>query len=224
MRGYHGRVATEGASPAATDDLIEAGATALDRVVFFSDAVMAIAITLLAFDLRLPDVSNMNDARFLQLLADLAPRYFAFALGFAVIGIYWFAHHRMFRFIVRWTNGLLAANLLFLFFVVQMPFLTSVLGASGNVPLPTALYAVGLAAIGFSVAGMWTYAIRRGLLSPAVDHHYARFLQLRLLIPPVVFALSVPIAFIAPILAQLVWTAVYFGQLWLSRRTPAAHA
>ena len=202
--------------------MIDRGELPLERVIFFSDAVMAIAITLLTIDLRLPDATNLTNAQFVDLLAGLAPRYFAFALSFAVIGVYWFAHHRMFRFIVRWTNGLLLLNMVFLFFVVQLPFLASVLGAHGDLAGPTALYALGLAALGFTSAGLWAYAARRGLIADEADPKFVRLTELRQLAAPLVFTLSIPLAFVAPALAQLAWTVVYFGQLLLARHFAAA--
>ena len=62
---------------------------ALERVIFFSDAVFAIAITLLVIDLRLPDLGNdTTEAQLESALGAVAPRVFAYALSFAVIGVY----------------------------------------------------------------------------------------------------------------------------------------
>jgi TMEM175 potassium channel family protein len=190
----------------------------LERIVVFSDAVMAIAITLLALDLRLPDGADLSGGDFAKVLADLAPHYWAFVLSFAVIGAYWFGHHRIFRFVVGWTPGLLFVNLLFLFFVVQLPFLTSVLGAGGTQWAPTALYAFGLAAMGLSMAAIWAHASRQRLLVPDVDRRFVRALQLRLLMVPLIFIATVPLAFVSPGLAQISWTVLYVVQLRISRR------
>jgi len=175
----------------------------------------------LAIDLRLPDVANADTDTFLKLLADAVPRYSSFAISFAVISVYWIAHHRMFRFVVRWNGGLLAVNLLFLFFVVQLPLLASILGSYGALPVATALYAIGLAAMGFASAGLWVYAMRRRLLSPNLSPAFERYVLSRALAVASVFVISIPLAFISPLLAELSWLAVS-AALVLLRRTFAA--
>jgi uncharacterized membrane protein len=196
---------------------------ALERIVFFSDAVMAIAITLLAIDLRLPDVAGATNEEFLNLLANLAPHYFSFAVSFAVIAVYWIAHHRMFRFIVRWNGGLLGLNLLFLFFVVQLPLLAAILGQYGNLSSATALYATGLAAMGFASAGLWVYATRAGLLVSNLTPEFERYVLSRALAIAATFVISIPIAFVSPLLAELSWIAVSLTMLLVRRAfTPPA--
>ena len=198
----------------------ESDSRAIDRIVFFSDAVIAIAITLLAFGLHVPDISGATDASFLDALGAQLPSYSAFCLSFVVIGIYWMSHNRAFRFIVRWDYGLLAVNLLFLFFVVQLPFLTTILGAYGNLPSAAGVYAIGLAAIGFSTCILWSYAVRRQLVSDTVTPALARHLLLRWFVVPVIFLVSVPLAFVAPVLAQATWLLVLVIQVPLARYLP----
>jgi uncharacterized membrane protein len=182
---------------------------ALERIVFFSDAVMAIAITLLAIDLRIPDIPGATDSDFLRLLGDLAPRYLSFLISFVVIAVYWHAHHRMFRFVVRWGGGLIAANLLFLFFVVQLPLLASIQGTYGNLSTATALYATGLTLMGLASAAMWLYASRRGLLRDDLNPAYERYVSIRSLLFAAIFAVSIVLALIAPLLAELTWFGVW---------------
>jgi uncharacterized membrane protein len=192
---------------------------ALERIVFFSDAVMAIAITLLAFDLRLPSATVVDNESLLRELAALGPRYFSFAVSFAVIAVYWTAHHRIFRHVVQFDGGLLVINLAFLFFVVQLPFLAAILGAHGQLPVATAVYAAGLFAMGLTSTLLWTYATRRGLTDTAQAPDIADF-QRRSLAIALVFAASIPLAFVAWGLAQLAWTAtliVFVVQRWFRR-------
>lgn len=190
---------------------------ALERIVFFSDAVMAIAITLLALDLRLPDTTVADNDALMKMLAELTPRYFAFVISFAVIGVYWVAHHRMFRFVIRWDRGLVTRNLLFLFFVVQLPFVSSMLGVYGRAPLATAIYAVLLSLMGFASFALWMYAVRHGLVADDVPRSYASYIALRALAVALVFLLSVPLAFISPLLAEASWIVVS-GVLLIFRR------
>src|SRR5512143_3862197 len=83
----------------------------LERIVFFSDAVMAIAITLLALDLRLPVVDAAVAGQVLPAqLAALQPRFMTFCISFIVIGIYWISHHRYFGYIRRYDTRLILLN------------------------------------------------------------------------------------------------------------------
>jgi uncharacterized membrane protein len=196
----------------------------LERLVFFSDAVFAIAITLLALDLRLPDVPGLTNESFLRLLEDLGVRYFAFFISFAVIGRYWWAHHTMFRLIATADSGLAFLDLVFLFFIVQVPLLSSILGQHGDLALPTIVYAVGTAAIGLAAASMWIYAARRGLLVAGVPAATVTAVTIRMLAVPALFLLSIPIALFSPTLATVSWLSIGFIPRLLARQVTARRA
>src|SRR5688572_2585814 len=83
----------------------------LDRIVFFSDAVIAIAITLLALDIRLPELDEPNGAALRDALWDLRPNYLSYLISFFVIGMYWQVHHRIFREVRRYDERLVWLNL-----------------------------------------------------------------------------------------------------------------
>lgn len=195
---------------------------ALDRLVFFSDGVIAIAITLLALDLRLPESHGIANRELAAMLLAMLPRYIAFALSFVVIGAYWRAHHAMFRFIHRFDAALLVRNLIFLFFVVQLPFLTSVLGAHGDLFTAIALYGAGMACMGLSSVWIWSYAASHGMVA-GVTPLQVRDFTWRALVVPIVFLLSIPIAFARPQAAALSWFAIIPVQ-WLLRRRERAHS
>ena len=87
----------------------------LERLVFFSDAVFAIAITLLALDIRLPiEAVHLSDLQLFNSLVDIWPKYLSFLISFLVIGNFWIAHHRRYRYISRYDTRLLLLNLLVL--------------------------------------------------------------------------------------------------------------
>lgn len=194
---------------------------ALDRLVFFSDGVIAIAITLLALDLRIPDTRGISNHDLVAMLGQLLPRYIAFAISFIVIGAYWRAHHRMFRFIHRFDSTLLSRNMVFLFFVVQLPFLTSVLGTHGDLFAAVALYAAGMACMGVSSMWIWRCATAHHLTA-GVNPHQATYIARRALVVPIVFLLSIPVAFVRPQFAALSWFAIIPVQ-WMLLRSLRAH-
>src|SRR4051812_4959064 len=91
---------------------------ALERLVFFSDAVFAIAITLLALDIRLPiSAAQLTDRELLQHLLALGPQYFSFVVSFLMIGSFWSAHNRQFCFIRRYDRIFVLLNLLLLLLI-----------------------------------------------------------------------------------------------------------
>jgi uncharacterized membrane protein len=121
------------------------GAVGYERIVAFSDGVFAIAITLLVLGIDVPSVpgSRLGDA-----IRALGPSVLSYFIGFAMIGLFWLGHHRLFNavrdFIVR-------MNIVYLSLVSLMPFTTGLLGNYGSEPLAVAIYAANVA--GASLAG-----------------------------------------------------------------------
>jgi uncharacterized membrane protein len=105
------------------------GDLALDRLVFFSDAVFAIAVTLLVLDIRVPSLPReVSVADSWAAFADLTPSFFAFALSFLVIGRFWMGHHERFRSLRHFDQRLMWPNMLYLMAIAFMPFATAFLG------------------------------------------------------------------------------------------------
>jgi len=194
-------------------------ALGLERLVFFSDAVFAIAITLLVLDLKVPALPGDASARAIgdALVAD-APSFFAFALSFAVIGLYWLAHWRKFQLIVRANQTLLVINLALLGSVVFIPFPTSLIAQFGE-SLTTAVYAISLTVTGLLGSAMLWYAWRAGLVDPRVSALVVRHYTVRGLVVPGVFLASlVVLAALGPMAGQASWIAIPFAQAAVSRR------
>jgi uncharacterized membrane protein len=186
------------------------GGIVLERVIFFSDAVFAIAITLLVLDVRLPDAGN-TDAGFVDALRTVAPSLAAFALSFAVIAAFWIGHMRTFRAIIRTTPALVALNIVFLAFIALLPFPTAALARDGNLRSAAVLYAVyGLVTASLSTL-LWFYAASIGkLLSPLITPKQARFVTLRAAAVPIGFAISIPVALVVgPYAAEAVWILTF---------------
>ncbi|MGZ4689323.1 MAG: TMEM175 family protein [Acidimicrobiia bacterium] len=177
----------------------------VDRVVAFSDGVFAIAITLLILSI---DVPNVSDKHLGKALEDLLPQLFTYALSFLVVGMYWMAHHRTFRSLARVNRTLLWINLLLLGFVALLPFPTEIMGKYGNTTLGTVIYASSLVAVGSISVLLWWYINHAGLNAP-ISPAFVRLGTFRAAIPPAVFAVSIPIAFINPTLAKYTWIAIW---------------
>jgi uncharacterized membrane protein len=138
---------------------------ALERLVFFSDAVFAIAITLLVIELPVPHLPRTaTDAEFLNALARLVPNIVGYSIGFGVIGAFWAGHHRSFMLARHYDESLLVPNLILLGLVAFMPFVTALVSAHMGMRVPTTLYCVTMLAV--SVANIWV--VRRATSPPVV--------------------------------------------------------
>lgn len=177
----------------------------LDRVGAFSDGVFAVAITLLVLNIEVPTVA---DDRLGSALDDLLPSLQAYFIAFAVIGAFWYGHHVAWSRFRATTRRLVWANLLLLSLIALMPFTTAVLGEF-DVPLAIAIYAgnVGLAALADSLVD-WI-AWRDGL-TEGVDPEAAKITMTAGWIRTAVFFLSIPLAWLSPLLAQLSWLMLFF--------------
>ena len=104
-----------------------------ERLVFFSDGVIAIAITLLVLDIRLPELPAQADSAALAAaLLEIVPKIAAYALSFLVVGELWYVHHMRFTYINRCDARLIWLNLLFLMTIGFVPFASSVLSEHPN--------------------------------------------------------------------------------------------
>jgi uncharacterized membrane protein len=180
--------------------------------------VFAIAITLLALDIRLPDGGELfSDAQLGAALLGMWHKYLAYAISFFVIGTLWIGHHRKFRFIKRYDSRLLMLNLLMLMVIAFVPFPSSILSEYSN-RTATVFYAMIMALAALLGAAIWWYAARRNRF---IDPHLDAKLRQRQLISPLAtaaaFLLSIGIAFLNPDVAKLSWALIAFVSLYLIR-------
>jgi uncharacterized membrane protein len=202
--------------PAHLDPLSRAGHLEYDRVLFFSDAIFAIAITLLVLEIKVPGYEN-DPAK--EIHAAL-PNILSFGISFVVIGLFWIGHHSISRYIAAFDRGLMSINLVFLGIIAFMPYPTGLLREGGSGPKPwaaTVFYAGCIAAAGLAELAIWLYASRKDLLKPEVPPVLRRQVTLRLLIAPVVFLLSIPVAFYSANLATYCWLLIVVANSLLSR-------
>jgi uncharacterized membrane protein len=189
-------------------------------VVFFSDAVFAIAATLLVVNLRVPPVTGpYGGAAVARALRQEIPRIATWVLSFYVIGTYWLGHHGMFRWIGALDRRMIRLNLLFLAVIAFLPFPTEVLSIYGDTVPALVLYAASMGLIGAVQVGMWFYAVARRLAVPGVGRPLALAYGASIARAPVLFVASIPLALVAgPSVAERSWALVIVTGPLLRRR------
>lgn len=192
-----------------------------DRLANFSDAVFAIAATLLVLsidfpkNLRAPDL----DSKIWQEYRDVLPQVLAYALSFFVIGRYWLAHHRLFKLVRRIDGRFIALNLVMLGFVALLPFPTEVFGNYATDRPAFIVYAAGVAATGMASTAVWWYATGGNrLIDASTPPQAVLHARLRGLSIPAVFLLSIPISFASVAAAQASWALLVPLRTFFTRR------
>lgn len=201
---------TDDSPPESAGTAGEAELIAAERLIFFSDAVVAIAITLLALGLPLPKGSG--DAAVWHSLRSLTNAYLAFLISFAVVGAHWRLHHRLYRYVARLDPRLISINMLWLLMIIVTPYVTRILEGPDAFGVRFSLYAT------IQVITMVTFVLMRrhirshDLLRPGAAGKIVAAADISFLAVAAAFAISIPIAFASGSqLTYLIWVAAAFG-------------
>lgn len=175
----------------------------LERLILFSDAVFAIAITLLVIDIKVPVLTDgeHNDYTILQKLAEQAPKFIGFLVSFLLIGQYWVVHHRLFGYVISFTGRLVWLNIFFLLFIALMPFSTALYSeyVLDNMRVPVIFYSGNIIAIGLLNFTMWRYVGNPAhKLSENLPPELVRFFSWRAMAVPALFLLFSVVYFFSP--------------------------
>jgi uncharacterized membrane protein len=190
----------------------------LERLVFFSDAVFAISITLLVLDIRLPTADGtITDSQLLPALFGMWHKFMAYLLSFLVIGVFWMGHHRRFQFIKRYDSTLLFLNLLMLMGIAFLPFPSSIISVY---PYRTAtiFYALTLMLTSVFSLAIWWYASRHNrLIDSNLDAKQRRRQFINQIATFIIFLFSIGIAFLDANLARFFWLLIFPVSLYVNR-------
>jgi uncharacterized membrane protein len=183
----------------------EENETEFGRIVAFSDGVFSIAITLLVLNLGID--RGLTEGQIDDALWNQRDVFFAYAISFAVIGRFWLVHHRFFGEVHSFDGRLIGLNLLYLGWIVLIPFSSELLGEYGGMTTAVVFYSVNLAVVVLLGLLMGADARHRRLMK--VDDRTHRENQIRSAYIAGIFLLSVPVAFLAPELAPYLWLVLF---------------
>ena len=176
-----------------------------NRLEAFSDGVLAIIITIMVLELKVPHATELAE------LKPLLPVFLSYVLSFMYVGIYWNNHHHLFQATKHVSGGILWANLHLLFWLSLFPFTTGWMGENHLAPTPAAIYGfvLLLAAIAYYIL-QHTIVVQQGrdsLLASAIGRDWKGKLS------PALYLIAIPLAFVSPWIASGLY--VFVALLWL---------
>jgi uncharacterized membrane protein len=175
------------------------------RLEAFSDGVLAIIITIMVLELKVPHAAELSA------LKPVLPVLLSYVLSFIYLGIYWNNHHHLFQATEEVSGGILWANLHLLFWLSLFPFTTAWMGENHLAAIPTAIYGFVLlmAAIAYYVLQRTIIAKegRESLLAEAVGRDWKGKLS------PLLYLAAIPLAFVSPWIAGGLY--VFAALLWM---------
>ena len=175
------------------------------RLEAFSDGVIAVLITIMVLELKVPHGTD------LETLRPLVPVFLTYVLSFVYLGIYWNNHHHMLHATDRINGGIMWANLHLLFWLSLVPFTTGWMGENHFAAFPTAVYGFVLLMAGIAYLIMEMAIIRdqgpRSRLAAAVGHEFKGKLSAAL------YAIAIPLAFVNELIADTIYVCI--ALMWL---------
>lgn len=188
--------------------------TGTTRLEAFSDAVIAIAITILVLEFKVPEgPPEETDWRLGTALVAQWPSYISYGMSFMVLGVAWASHHRIFQYIVRFDWPFLMLNLLFLLLVAFVPYPTALvakyLATDTGRGIAVMFYGGVMTLFALSYNALWWYASSRGrLLAKNLDGRGVRRLTREFAVTLAGYPISMMVAIFQPMLSVVLFVAL----------------
>jgi len=197
----------------------------LSRFTLFTDAVVAIAITLLALELSVPETENFSFGN----IFEAWPHFLAFLLSFIIIGVFWKIHYQFFTYIGKVDERMIGLNMMWLFGIILLPFSTNLMSEHLLNGPATIFYSANVFFVSFIQNLIWDYACdtfkfypgnktqrtTQSLLKENVSQKTEMFFRLACNIHWINAAIALVVAFFSPLLAML----ILFTRIILFRST-----
>jgi uncharacterized membrane protein len=203
----------------------------VDRLLALSDGVVAIALTLLVLQLKVPSAAQLSDpASAAELAAQLGrggDQLVSYVISYYVIAQFWLVHHRVFRRVAGQREGLAWWNFAFLLTITLMPFTSDLLGTFSANPLAVDIFGLNLLLASLATQATLVFGRRQGLLTGRATDLDSRVARARSGASILVIALSVGIAWVNADAAKYCWlllaVAPRAAERWSARGARARH-
>jgi len=181
----------------------------LERLILFSDAVFAIAITLMVIEIKVPEIDRLivSDKLIGQELLHLIPRFAGFLISFVIIGLYWTVHHKIFAYADNYNGKRLWLNLFFLLSIALMPFSSGFYGEYAthiNLLFPYGFYCFNICLTGYLNFVLWRYisSPKSGISDQKISTVRRSYGSFRSLVVPIAFLISFLVSLVNPFIAR----------------------
>ena len=178
-----------------------------NRLEAFSDGVMAIIITIMVLELKVPHGKTLED------LYEVAPEFFAYLQSFWFVGVYWNNHHHMLHTVKKVNGNILVLNMLLLFLLSLVPFATAWVSQTLFAPIPVAVYGIVLASCGFEWVFLQEAIKKYNPWSPAMIKAMHRQ-NIKGLISTILYVIGVVLSHFNPYISEALYVTVAIMWLW----------
>ena len=196
----------------------------VERLILFSDAVFAIAITLLIIEIKIPHLESATgqlsfaeaNNQLTDAMLNQIPLWIGFLVSFSVIGAYWNSHHRMFAYVDVHDGKLIFLNFVFLMTIVVMPFSSAFFSEFVGFQTPFIFYALNVSLTGICQWLIWRYiSHHKGTISRRVTAADRRYGNARSIVVPALFLFSIVLYFILKTnITPLKMATIYASWSW----------
>ena len=180
------------------------------RLEAFSDGVIAIIITIMVLELKVPHSTNWEDIK------SLIPLLISYVISFIMIGIYWGNHHHLLHAVTHVNSKMIWANLHLLFWLSLVPFATAWMGETSFDKITVAVYAILLDCCGISYSILLNMIIKNHSHSPALLIPLKKQAKKGML-SALIYTLAIPAAFIHPLISGILYLSVAILWWWPDR-------
>jgi uncharacterized membrane protein len=182
----------------------------VERVISFSDAVFAFAITLMALSINIPDIpTHLTQSELLDKLYDLYPQVESYIISFAVIAIFWVSYHQVFNHIKGSHITMVYLNLLFLLLITLLSLSTSLVINYGTYQIPYVIYCLIVIMTSLLLSTIWWHATKnKRLVDKNLHPFFIKGVLVNLMSIPIVFIVSIIISFVNLDVAQYFWLII----------------
>lgn len=192
----------------------------VERFITFSDGVFAIVITIMVFELKVPEVDkNLSDLLLWNSLKSMGLKFLGFFISYGIVGHYWSVHHRIYGYALKYTTALLWINLGFLLTVAVLPFSSALLGeysSQTSMRLPYAVYVLNVCLVALMNTWMWIYISnpKKDLLTRKISAARIKLGVYRSLVIPIIFILSLLVSLISQTISRVIVLLIPVILLW----------
>ena len=181
-----------------------------NRIEALTDGIFAIAMTLLVLALAVPDISEpLSNAAIQSSLYGLIPSFYTLVLSFILLALFWNIHHRIFQRTTKVDNILLWINMLWLLFIVLVPFSASLTGKYGQFPISHIVFNINMIGISIFLALNTFYAHRSNAINEKVDPNDIVMIKRDNVLFIVISVLALLISFFVPSFASLAYLLIF---------------